>query len=190
MVVRWRLGAGGRREGGLRERCEERVRALDLPKHGTLTVHELCDHISRLQGRPIHLMAMELPLGSPDGLWVSADGRDYVMFERRLAPVHQHQVILHELGHVICDHEAAPVMTPESSRLVLPSLDPDMVRRMLGREHEQTEVEVEAELVGSLIGRQISTWTERRAWPVPPEAREIAARLAALESPSLRGRNE
>lgn len=190
IVVRWRFGPGGKRPEGIREQCEERVRALGLPTRGTLTIDEVCAHISSLHGRPIHLIPLELPLGSPDGLWVSAEAQDYVVFEQRLAPVHQHQVILHEIGHVVCDHDAAPVMTTDSSRLLLPSLDPEMVRRVLGREHEHTEVELEAELVGSLIGRQIGTWTAQRTWTVPPEARELAARLAALESPTLRGRDE
>ncbi|MEV4432895.1 regulator component [Streptomyces sp. NPDC049555] len=194
MVVRWRLrsgeGRGAGRPPGLRERCEQRVRALGLPRAGALTVDDVCEHISSLHGRPIHLMALELPVGSPDGLWVSAENADYVVFERRLAPVHQQQVILHEIGHLVCDHEAAPVLSADSSRLLLPSLDPEMVRRTLGREHEHSDVEMEAELVGSLIGRHISSWTAQRPWSVPPEAQELAARLAALQSPTHRGRNE
>lgn len=150
----------------------------------------LCEHVERLHGRPIQLVPLELPLGSPDGLWVSAEGQDFVFFEQRLAPVHQQQVILHELGHVICDHDAAPVMTAESSTLLLPSLNPDMVRRVLGREHSQAEAEIEAELVGSLIGRQISNWTVERTRETPLEARELVARLSALEAPRRQGNDE
>ncbi|MFE1776020.1 hypothetical protein [Streptomyces sp. NPDC059008] len=122
---------------------------------------------------------------------MSAEGNDYVFFEQRLAPVHQQQVILHEFGHVICDHEAAaPVISPESSKILLPSLDPNMVRRALGREHSHAEAEIEAELVGSLIGRQISTWDVEHIRPVPPEAQELALRLSALENPASRGRDD
>ncbi|MFF1478077.1 hypothetical protein ACFVYD_10955 [Streptomyces sp. NPDC058301] len=188
--MRWRLPARGARAGSLRERCEERVRSLRLPDRGQVTVEELCDYVSPLSGRPIRLIPMALPAGSPDGLWVSAEHEDFVVFERRLAPVHQQQVILHEFGHVICAHEATPVLTPEASRLLLPSLDPEMVRRSLGREHSQTEAEVEAEYVGSLIGRHIVSWTPEQSWPVPAEAQEIAARLKALEAPYPRGSNE
>ncbi|MFF3322697.1 hypothetical protein [Streptomyces sp. NPDC002889] len=129
-------------------------------------------------------------MASPHGLWVSAATQDYVVFEERLAPIHQHQVILHEIGHVICDHEGSPVMTAEASRLILPSLDPALVRRVLGREHSHSEAEMEAELVGSLIGRQISTWTARPDWAVPPQARELVERLTALQPPGRRGMNE
>ncbi|MBB5930891.1 ImmA/IrrE family metallo-endopeptidase [Streptomyces echinatus] len=155
-----------------------------------MTVDTLVEHLAELYGQPIHLVPLPLPLGSPDGLWVAADGENYIVFEQRLAPVHQHQVILHELGHLICGHGAASVMTPEATQLLVPSLDPGMVRRVLGREHSHSEAEAEAELVGSLIGRQVGIWTAERTWDVPPEARELAARLAALESPSQRRNDE
>ncbi|MGW7821833.1 ImmA/IrrE family metallo-endopeptidase [Streptomyces puniciscabiei] len=135
-------------------------------------------------------MPTDLPLGSPDGLWISTEDDDYIFVERRLVPVHQQQVICHEFGHVICDHEASPVITAESSKLLLPSLNPDMVRRVLGREHSHTDAEIEAELVGSVLGRQISTWDVQHIRTVPPEAQALALRLAALENPASRGRHE
>ncbi|MGW3207771.1 hypothetical protein [Streptomyces sp. NPDC001135] len=165
------------------------MRKLDLPAH-QMTVRTLCAHLAQRLGQPIHLVPLPLPVGSPDGLWVFADGENHIIFEQRLAPVHQHQVILHELGHLICGHEAAPVMTPEATRLFLPSLDPQLVRRVLGREHSHSGAEIEAELVGSLIGRQVATWVSPRTWDVPPEAREVAARLAALENPTGRRKDE
>ncbi|MFJ9855650.1 ImmA/IrrE family metallo-endopeptidase [Streptomyces sp. NPDC101150] len=155
-----------------------------------MSIDALCDHLSRLSGRAIQLMPCSLPLGSPDGLWVSAAGAEYVIYEERLAPVHQQQVILHELGHLICDHEASPVLTPEASRLLLPSLDPDLIRRTLGREHSQSVAEIEAEYVGSLIGRRIGTWSADRIRPVPPDMQELAYRLSALDNPAFRGSNE
>ncbi|MFF4226610.1 hypothetical protein ACX9I7_28870 [Streptomyces sp. L500] len=123
---------------------------------------------------------------------MSLDDTDYIVYEQLLAPVHQHQVVLHEIGHLLCGHRSSPVMTADVSRLLLPSLDPDLVRRVLGREHSHSEAEIEAELVGSLIGLTIGTWHEEQVLDVPPEAREIAARLSALEGPGRpdRRRNE
>ncbi|MEU9497163.1 ImmA/IrrE family metallo-endopeptidase [Streptomyces sp. NPDC048196] len=188
--MRWRRKGGDLQAIWLREQCERRVDALGLPVGKKLSVDALCEHLSRLSGRPIQLMPFPLPLGSPDGLWVSAAGAEYVIYEQRLAPVHQQQVVLHELGHLICDHEATPVLTPEASRLLLPSLDPDLIRRTLGREHSQSSAEVEAEYIGTLIGRRIGTWTTEQVRPVPPEMQELAARLSALDNPAFRGSNE
>ncbi|MFE4535837.1 ImmA/IrrE family metallo-endopeptidase [Streptomyces scopuliridis] len=136
------------------------------------------------------MVSLPLPSGSPDGLLVSAEEHDFIVLEQRLAPVHKRQVGLHEVGHFICDHEAAPVMSPEASRMLLPGLDPALVHRVLGRDHSQSQAEQEAEYVGSIIGQRISAWTEPRTWSVPPEARELAERLSALEHPTRRGSNE
>ncbi|SPE63847.1 hypothetical protein SNS2_5171 [Streptomyces netropsis] len=183
MVMRWRRKEPDREFTSFRLDCEERVRALRLPP-GELTIQSLCDHLGERFGRPIHLVPLALPPGSPDGMWVSAEERDFIAFEERLAPIHQRQVILHEIGHFVCDHEAAPVMTPEATRLLLPSLDPELVQRVLGREHAHSPAEREAEFIGSLLGRRIGTWTTQRVWEVPPEAAELAARLSALERPA------
>lgn len=192
MVMRWRRRRSANDTApvpSFRQQCEERVRALGLPE-GELTLQALCAHIGACLGRTVHLVPLPLPAGSPDGMWISAEGSDFIAFEARLAPVHQRQVILHELGHLVCDHEAAPVMSPEATRLLMPSLDPGLVQRVLGREHAHSPAEREAEFVGSLLGRRIGTWTPQRTWEVPPEAAELAARLSALESPAHRSGEE
>ncbi|PJJ05938.1 uncharacterized protein DUF955 [Streptomyces sp. 2333.5] len=190
MVLRWRHKDADPQATRLREQCERRVDALGLPAHTKLSVDDLCAHLSRGSGRPIQLLPCPLPLGSPDGLWVSTPSTEYVVYEQRLAPVHQQQVILHELGHLICDHESSPVLTPEASRLLLPSLDPALIRRTLGREHARSWAETEAEYVGSLIGRRIGSWTADHVRPVPPAMQELVSRLGALDNPAFRGSNE
>lgn len=124
IVMRWRRKNGDIQAILLREQCERRVDALGLPAREKLSVDALCDHLSQLSGRPIQLIPFPLPLGSPDGLWVSAAGAEYVIYEQRLAPVHQQQVILHELGHLICDHEASPVLTPRQPSSCFPHSTP------------------------------------------------------------------
>ncbi|MGR4879952.1 ImmA/IrrE family metallo-endopeptidase [Streptomyces sp. LARHCF249] len=184
--MRWRSKLGGPAANPLAERCRAKVRGLRLPPGEKLTIGELCDYVGTLRGRQVHIVTLALPSTGPHGLWVSTATRDYIFAEERLVPVHQQQVILHELGHVVCDHDASPVMTRDASRLLMPSLDPALVRRVMGREHGDSEAELEAELVGSLIGGLISTWNVHPTWTVPPEARDIAERLSSLESPMAR----
>ncbi|MGP3684330.1 hypothetical protein ACTVZO_06395 [Streptomyces sp. IBSNAI002] len=162
------------------------MRELRLPPGGKLTVDELCAYVGTLRERPVHIVTLALPSAGPHGLWVATESRDYIFAEERLVPVHQQQVILHEIGHVVCDHDTSPVMSVDASRLLMPSLDPALVQRVMGREHGDSEAEQEAELVGSLIGGLIGTWNVHPTWTVPPEAREIAERLSSLESPAAR----
>lgn len=179
IFVRWRRRDPRQPERSLHDRCTELIRGLDLPA-GTLTIQDVCDHLGRQRDRVIQLMPLRLPQGAPSGLWVSAESEDYVVFEQRLAPVHRYQVILHELGHVVCDHEEKPVLDPEDSRVLLPSLDPGLVRRILGREHSHTDAEHEAELVGSLLGQRISRWTAVEEYELPAGSEELRRKLSVL----------
>lgn len=177
--MRWRRRLTATTKRSLQQQCAEHVRNLRLPA-GQLSIQDVCDHLSEQRKRPIRLMPLRLPQGAPSGIWVSAAHEDYVIFEERLAPVHRHQVILHELGHVVCDHEEKPVLAPEDSRVLLPSLNPDLVRRVLGREHTHTHAEHEAELVGSLIGQRICRWTAVEEYDLPAESQELRRKLSGL----------
>jgi hypothetical protein len=59
----------------------------------------------------------------------------------------------------------------------MPSLDPALVKRVLGREHTNSVAEQEAELLASMMGQQISPWSPDRSWDVVPEDRELVERL-------------
>lgn len=181
--MRWHPNPARRSSTRLEERCEERVSGLGLPLSDELSIEELCQHIGDLRQRSVRIILLALPSAGPHGLWVATEAHDYIFVEKLLVPVHQQQVILHEIGHVVCDHHASPILTEEASQLLLPSLNVNVVRQVMGREHSNSEAEIEAEYVGSLIGQRISTWTVQRTWPVPPEALEVAERLTALETP-------
>ncbi|MDH6624338.1 hypothetical protein M2271_002140 [Streptomyces sp. LBL] len=168
-----------------RHRCVERVRALGLADEEQLTVPALCERLSGLRGRPLHVVAIGLPLGSPDGLLIEMQDQDFIVYEARLAPVHQQQVVLHEIGHLICDHPTLATHSPLVAELFTPSLDPGLVNRVLGRDHTHTEEEREAEYIGSLLGQRICSWSTDKTRPVPPGAQDLVVRLSALESRRL-----
>ncbi|MFF5784675.1 ImmA/IrrE family metallo-endopeptidase [Streptomyces sp. NPDC012693] len=183
---RWRRRDRSDGTVDLHLRCEELVRDLAVDRLSRLSIDELCSVVGERRGRAVRLVPLRLPVGSPDGLWISTSTEEFIVFEERLAPIHGRQVILHELGHALCDHQATEVMTEDSSRLLLPSLDPDTVRRTLGREHSRTEAEIEAEYVGTLLSTYVNSWATPREQHVPPELQELAKRLSALEHPSSR----
>ncbi|MFI1830589.1 ImmA/IrrE family metallo-endopeptidase [Streptomyces sp. NPDC020412] len=139
-------------------------------------------HLGEKYGRPIEILTAELPEGSPDGALLCSAQGDFILVEERLTPIHKRQVILHELGHLVCGHlpEGKPGETV--SRL-LPSLNPALVERVLSRAHRDSEAEREAEYVGSLIGQTISSWELCPSYATPPpELEALVGRLSALES--------
>jgi len=164
----------------MRSRHEQRIKALNLPARRRISVTRLCEMISRDRGRSILLVPMKLPMSNVDGIWLSTRiGVDCIAIESRLSPVHQLGVILHELGHLLCDHQEAQVIDLEATKLVWPSLRPEWVRRVLGRDHSDSTTERDAEYVASLLSAHI-TWSADLTAHLPPDERHIAHRLVAL----------
>ncbi|MFE3325907.1 toxin [Streptomyces sp. NPDC059176] len=138
----------------LRRYCADIVKSLDIPERADVNV--LCDRMEELRGRPISLMELPMPtgVGKPCGLWLSTDDVDYIGYQKFTTQAHQQHIIRHELGHMMCGHEAAPVMPDEVIRLLMPRLAPDLVRSVLGRTQYSNEEERAAELVASLMPMQ------------------------------------
>ena len=146
---------------GLRRRCAARVRDLPLPD--PFDVRELCRLVALRRGRAIRLLPMACGDSGMLGLWVATGSADLILYEESTTPPHQEHIILHELAHVLCDHYSAKVSVEEQMRLLMPDLDPDMVRRVLARTTYLAVEEQEAELIASLIRRK----AERAAARVP-----------------------
>jgi hypothetical protein len=132
----------------LRKRCEQRVREMAIPRPFELVT--FCAHVERLRGRKLVLKPMPgLSAAAPCGMWLSLAEADYVLYEPNTSKLHSEHIILHELGHMLCDHR----LTMDASVLskLLPSIDPATVLRVLGRVNYATEQEQEAEMLASLI---------------------------------------
>lgn len=143
-------------ERRIRDRCRRLVEGLDIPV--PFDARELCRRVAGDRGRPIHLTALPMPPGVPCGLWVSTEAADFVFYEKETSGLHQEHIILHELGHLLCDHEATSGLAPDVSRTLLPTLDPALVSRVLKRSHYSAEAEREAELIASLILERANRW--------------------------------
>ncbi|NUT98511.1 MAG: hypothetical protein HOY78_41530 [Saccharothrix sp.] len=135
-----------------RRRARRRHAALlrDLPAPAPFDARELCRQVAALRRRPIRLLPMT-GLDDVCGLWIATDTADLIFHESGTSPPHQDHIVLHELAHLLCDHRSASVTPADLTRVLLPHLDPDVVRRVLGRAAYTTEEEWEAETLASLI---------------------------------------
>jgi hypothetical protein len=134
--------------GQLRRRCEQRVREMAIPQPFDLVT--FCAHVEGLRGRRLVLKAMPgLSATAPCGMWLSLAQADYILYEPNTSKLHSEHIILHELAHMLCDHR----LSMDSSVLakLLPSINPAIVKRVLGRVNYATEQEQEAEMLASLI---------------------------------------
>jgi hypothetical protein len=160
---------------GLRKRCEGILTELDLPD--VIDVRDLCDVVAARQRRPIHLLGERLPADSPCGLAVRTERFDAIFYEADTSRLHQEHIIRHELGHLICGHLTAPVIDAEASRLLLPNLDPSLVRAVLGRTNYSEAEEKEAEMIASLLMRRSALVRSRQSPRDDPAASPVLGRL-------------
>ncbi|BCM69946.1 MULTISPECIES: regulator component [Streptomyces] len=136
----------------LQRRCSAILRDLGIPR--SLSLDAVCARVEELRGRPLVLRELpeEAAATGACGLWLGTDNADYVFYEARTAPLHREHIILHEIGHVLCDHHRS--ITDDGHELtdrLLDGLQPHLVRRVMARTSYTTTEEQEAEMIASLI---------------------------------------
>ncbi|MFF5856469.1 regulator component [Streptomyces sp. NPDC012751] len=151
----------------LRRRCAAILRDLGVER--SLSLEAVRERVEELRGRP--LVIRELPEEAAAtgacGLWLGTDNADYVFYEARTAPLHREHIILHEIGHVLCDHHRS--VTDDDDRptgllLHTGAPHPHVVKRLMARTSYTTTEEQEAEMIASLI--QSAGETGRVAGPL------------------------
>jgi hypothetical protein len=140
MMTDWRL----------RRRCEARLRSLSISV--PFDLEQFVAEVAKSRPRPISLVPMSLR-GQPYGLWLTDGERDSIWFERETTPTHQRHIILHELCHLLCEHQ------PRDSVMLdgpFPDLDTARLRVVLQRSGYTREEEREAEMMASMIVERAS----------------------------------
>ncbi|MBG0567551.1 hypothetical protein [Actinoplanes aureus] len=151
------------------------MRDLHIPQ--PLDMEALCHAIGVRTGRSIRLYPMAMPDGGPNGVWMATEHGDIIFYESGTSRVHQMQIILHELGHLLCSHDAVPGLEGAATAILAPDLDPGLVQRMLGRTHYSVQEEREAEMIASLILQKATDWTPEPQPVVPADAAPVVERI-------------
>jgi hypothetical protein len=100
-----------------------------------------------------------------------------VFFENATSPLHREHIILHELGHLLRDHAPTEVIDDRALRLLLPTLDLDVIRRVMGRTSYSAVEEQEAEMIASLVLDRVQYRTAPREVVSDSEAAAVIGRL-------------
>ncbi|MEV3853130.1 hypothetical protein AB0J38_02265 [Streptomyces sp. NPDC050095] len=80
---------------------------------------------------------------------------DLIIFQRETTPLHQDHIVLHEVGHILADHQGLPVQADQWKGM-LPGLGEGAIQRVLQRCTYGTQEEREAEMVATIIGEWAS----------------------------------
>jgi len=135
----------------LEKECRRLLADIDVPDPFDLTV--FLSYIAARRGRPLHLHPLPFAEGSPCGLWLGTDQADHVFYAAGTDALHQQHIILHEMGHILCDHQA-PVP-------LLPDLDPATVARVLHRSSYTAPQEQIAEMIATMINERAASGSRR-----------------------------
>jgi len=132
----------------IRRQCESALEGVPVPN--PFDINDFCRVISSRRGRALHLVPKQTRLG-PCGVWLSLPDVDYVFYEPETSQLHREHIILHELGHLLCEHQPTEVIDEEVVAQLLPHLNPAVVQRVLGRTTYTAIEEQEAEMLASLV---------------------------------------
>ena len=159
-----------------RDRCRAVLADVGVPD--PFSVDAFLERLIAQRGRPIRLMPMDSSPGAPCGMWLKTERADYVFHERASTPLHRDHIVLHELGHLLCDHSSQAAGGDGALAQLLPGLSTETVRHVLGRTAYASRHEQEAEVFASLL-------LQRRPAPRPgtadasPETARLRRRLSA-----------
>lgn len=136
----------------IRRQCESALEGVSVPN--PFDINDFCRVISSRRGRALHLVPKQTRLG-PCGVWLSLPDVDYVFYEPETSRLHREHIILHELGHLLCEHQPTEVIDEEVIAKLFPHLNPTVVHRVLGRTTYTAIEEREAEMLASLVRGRI-----------------------------------
>lgn len=144
-------------------RCEELIDTLVIPR--PFDIDHFLASLAEKRGKQIQLIPGRLGADQPCGMLISTTEIDYIYCASNVSPLQSQHTVMHEVGHLLFDHctsvsdcgEAPRVAGDDALRLLLPTLSPALVRRILGRTIYATDQEREAELFASLVLSRISS---------------------------------
>ncbi|RJQ84661.1 hypothetical protein [Amycolatopsis panacis] len=139
------------KERHLLKRC--RAVLVNVPIPRPFSIGSFIDQVARSRRRRIHLHTAphHAPADKPCGVWLATDEEDHIFVEEQTSRLHQEHIILHEIGHMLGGHTVLAPRENLDAQELFPDLQPQLVRRLLGRVRYDDPQEEEAELIASLI---------------------------------------
>lgn len=135
----------------LRTYCTRLLADLEIPSSST--VEDLCAQIADSRGRDIYLHPLpQRPVAAiACGVWLATPNADHIFFEDNTSQLHRDHIILHEIGHILCDHRLSESIGDELVEGLVALFDESQVQQALTRSGYTEEQEQVAEMMATLI---------------------------------------
>lgn len=143
----------------------ERVLAAlqEVPIPDPWNLRDFIDGVEQQRGRPIRLEPYPTrERHHPCGLWLQYDDVDVILYDQSTSRYHCQQIILHEIGHIVLQHQPQSVTDTADFQPVsplLPDIDVSAMTHFMARTTFDDTQEHQAELFASLLLSQHSTTT-------------------------------
>jgi hypothetical protein len=161
--------------------AEAMIAALGLAR--AFILPQLHARVQERRGRPLHLIPRDVPALAPHGLWVAGEHGDYVFYDRAAGPVRQHQIIGHELGHMLFDDQATPAGLTELAAMLTPDVDLTVATNLQQRTHYHALPERRAEMFGTVVLHRLESWAPLPAGVDPALLARLVATLGGGDGP-------
>ncbi|MFF5100378.1 MULTISPECIES: DUF6545 domain-containing protein [Actinosynnema] len=143
-------------------RCERLISTLVIPR--PFDIDQFLAALSTKRGKKIELVPGRPGVDQPCGMLIRTVEVDYIFYVEDVPPLQAQHTVLHEVGHLLLDHTpsgpdgdgSALIARDDVLRLLLPTLSPALVRRILRRTIYDSLHEREAELFASLVLSRVS----------------------------------
>ncbi|WP_416976994.1 hypothetical protein [Streptomyces sp. T028] len=180
---RWRTADKRAVERELHRRLRRELRELGIQP--PLNLEELVRALSERRGRPIVLRPFPLEKPGPSGLWIDMPDMDVILYQQETTRLHQRQIILHEILHILVAEWEEDQATPEESpddfvegwATLIPVLDPKLIRRVARRCSYEDQEECSVELAATIILEWSSVLDELPPLSEDPEVRRVQSAL-------------
>jgi hypothetical protein len=102
--------------------------------------------------RAIELVPVDGEPGAPSGTWFRTARTDYLYYERQTSPFHQAHILLHLAARLLLSGQSD--LTIDS--WLVPDLDPQLVRLILGNDAQVSQLHEEAENIAILALERVN----------------------------------
>jgi len=170
-------------------RCEELIETLVVPR--PFDIDRFLKALAEKRGRRIKLIRGRLGPDQPFGMLISTAEIDYIYSADDVPPLQFRHTVMHEVGHLLLGHftstsgggETLRVAGDDALRLLLPTLSPALVRRILARTVYASDEEREAELFASLLLSRVSSVRDAHAGRAPTLHDDLVAPETIVGNP-------
>lgn len=143
-----------RRQG--REDARRLAEQMTLPQPFDIDV--FVKMVADVRGRPIilHPGASSADPRAACGLWILRDDHDLIVIHPQASAPHREHIVLHELGHMMCNHITVESPFDENSLFQGFLTGSGALAKMLARTSYKTPAEREAETFATVLGSRIT----------------------------------